>query len=96
MSRPRGSGLFAAAFGVLFLAAFIVSFFPGLHFDKIPPVDILRVWLVFIAAVLIGWGVNRVVKTDDKGLNVGQDTIAFVIGIVAATLALLELVNHPR
>ena len=93
MSRPRGSGLFATTIGILFLVALGGSFF-GFELNKIPPVDILRVWFAFIAVVLIGWGLNRVLKTDDKSLTVGQDTINFVIGIVAATLALLELVSR--
>jgi hypothetical protein len=94
-----GSGLFAAFVGVVFLAALIVSFSTGLHFDQIPPLEIVRAWFCFVAAVLIFWGVNRVLKAnkkadDRKNLTVGQETINLVIGIVAATFALLELVNH--
>ncbi len=88
--RPKGSGYFSAAFGVLFFAAFLASFCVSIK--AIPPVWILRTWLFFVAGILIGWGGNRV-RTGRADNTVGQSTINFVIGLVAATMALLSLLS---
>jgi hypothetical protein len=88
--KPKGSGYFSAAFGVLFFVAFLGSFF--ISMKDIPPDWILRAWLVFVAAILIGWGFNRI-KRGRPDRTVGQNTINFVIGLVAATMALLSLLT---
>jgi hypothetical protein len=86
--KPKGSGYFAALCGVLFMLAFVGSFFVRL--DQLSPDRIMRAWLLFVAAILIWWGSNRV-RTGRSDPTVGQDTIHLVIALVGATVALLGL-----
>jgi hypothetical protein len=87
--KPKGSGIFAVVFGLL---ALLASFQHGL--TKIPPDLLVKAWLLFVAAILIGWGANRI-RVGSKNLTVGQDTINFVVAIMGATFALLALFNRP-
>lgn len=86
--HPKGSGIFATVFGLLFLGAFGVSFF--INVVKIPPLWIARTWFVLVAANLLGWGVNRW-RHGSTSLAVGQDTINFVFALLGGTFALLAL-----
>ena len=85
---PKGSGYFAAIVGVIFLCAFIGSFFGAL--DQLSRQWLMRAWLVFVAAILILWGVNRI-KKGRPDATVGQDTINLVNGVISSTIALLAL-----
>jgi hypothetical protein len=87
--RPKGSGWFAVGSGVVFLVAFICSFKWDL--SKIPPYALFKAWLLIATAILLSWGINRVVKGRDDW-TIGQNTINFVVGIVGATIALLTIV----
>ncbi len=49
-------------------------------------------WFVFVAIILIGWGVNRVLN-GSQDLTVGQDTINFVLAVVGGTVGLLGLLK---
>ena len=89
--KPSGSGYFAAICGGLFVVAFIGSFFVSV--DRLSPEWIVRAWLLFVAAVLSWWGVNRIL-TGKADRTVGQDTINLVIGVVGATVALLGLLKR--
>jgi hypothetical protein len=82
MAKPVGSGYFAAVSGVVLLVAFICSYFVPI--DKLPPEWILRMWLLFVAAILITWGVRRVARGNKQDLTIGQETINFVIGVLGA------------
>ena len=86
--KPKGSGYFAAICGVLFIVALVGSFF--VKVDQLSPDWIIRGWLLFVAATLIWWGVNRV-RTGRPDPTVGQATINLVIALVGATVALLGL-----
>ena len=88
-SRPKGSGWFAAIFGMLFLVALVCSNYVDIV--KISPIHIFRVWLFFSAAVLIVWGCQRIKKGKDSN-KVGQSTIQFVVAFVAVTLTILSLI----
>jgi hypothetical protein len=99
---PKGSGIFAAFFGLVFVALAIIwilavrgyAAWAKLTVDwlKIHPDWILIVWLWIIGGSLSYWGLHRVFRdrgAEDKGFGkVGQETIAIVLGILAATLAL--------
>jgi high-affinity Fe2+/Pb2+ permease len=91
MSKPVGSGYFAAVGGVVLLAVFIFSYFVSI--DKLPPEWILRTWLLFVAVILITWGVRRVAKGNKQDFTIGQETINFVIGVLGATFVLMALLN---
>ena len=90
-NKPRGSGYFAALCGVLFVLAFIGSFFVTVQ--QLSPEWIMRAWFLFIASVLIWWGANRAL-TGRPDRTVGQDTINLVIAIVGASIALLGLLKR--
>jgi hypothetical protein len=93
MSRPKGSGWFAAIFGAVFLTAFICSFIWDL--SKISPQVLFKIWLLFAASVLLGWGINRIRKGSD-GSAIGQSTINFVIAIIGATFAILAILIEVK
>lgn len=89
MSKPRGSGYFSLTAGLGFLAAFIASFL--IDRVSLDPYVAFQGWLIFAAAILIGWGIRRI-WTGDERWTVGQATLNFVVGVIAATVALLALV----
>jgi len=89
--KPKGSGYFAALCGVLFMFAFVGSFF--VRVNQLSPDWIMRAWLLFVAAILIWWGGNRVWKGRPDP-TVGQDTINLVIALVGTTVALLGLLKR--
>ena len=89
--KPKGSGYFAAFCGVFFMVAFVGSFFVSV--DQLSPEWIMRVWFLFVAAILIFWGCNRV-RTGRADLTVGQETINLVIALVGASVALLGLLKR--
>jgi len=54
---------------------------------------LFQAWLAFAALPLVVWGAVRVIfKGETKKYHIGQETINLVVGIVAATAALLTLV----
>ena len=89
--KPTGSGYFAAFCGGLFLFALVGSF--KVRVDQISPDWIIRAWLLFVAAILLWWGINRV-QTGRSDRTVGQDTINLVIALVGTTVALLGLLKR--
>jgi hypothetical protein len=89
--KPVGSGYFALAWGSLLLLALAASFFVRL--TSIDPYILLQCWLAFAAIILVVWGANRVRNGDKADRKIGQDTINLVVGIVAATAALIALVK---
>ena len=91
--KPTGSGYFAALCGALFVLAFVASFFVTI--EQLSPERIIRAWLLFVAAILIWWGFNRV-RTGRPDPTVGQDTINLVIALVGATVALLGLFKGAK
>jgi hypothetical protein len=89
--KPVGSGWFAAVCG-----GFAVLLSVGTFHVTIAQLDadwLLRGWLWFVAACLLAWGVNRVVKGDKRDLTIGQDTITFVVGLAAVTVSIVALVK---
>jgi hypothetical protein len=91
--KPWGSGWFSAGTGVMFLVIFICSFKWDL--SKIPPYLLFKAWLVIAAAILLAWGVRRIL-TGEKNWTVGQNTINLVIAIIGATFAILAIVMTGR
>ncbi len=92
-SRPKGSGLFVTVVGVTFMAAAFWGRVNGFNFYSYYSDEILTYWLFFVGAVAVYWGIFRLaVGTGGKEwFVVGQKTLAFVIGLVAATFALVAL-----
>lgn len=90
--RPKGSGYFALIFGVLFVGVLYASF--AFDLRKLDPYTLFQAWLGFAAATLITWGGFRVM-VGDKGWQVGQATINFVVGIIGAAIAILQLMQKP-
>jgi len=91
MADPRGSGIFATIFGVLFLVIAVVSLSPRVDLRAVCPYTLLRIWLFFGAVTLLAWGINRITK-GSPDYTVGQSTINFVVGFIGATIAILTLV----
>jgi hypothetical protein len=91
--KPKGSGVFSVVFGLLFVLAFLVSFWVD-DVTQLPPEWIVRVWMLFVATVLISWGANRI-KTGTPGRTVGQETINFVVSLIGVTFALIALFATP-
>jgi hypothetical protein len=89
--KPVGSGYFALVSGVLFLFAFIGSFF--IDRAKLDPYVALQVWLVFSAAILVVWGGVRVRTGNGSDYRIGQETLNFVVAIAAATFAIIALIK---
>lgn len=89
MPRPRGSGILASVFGALFVAALVASYVVDLR--NLCPYTLFRLWLAFVAGTLLWWGINRIVR-GDQSYRVGQDTINFVVALVAASVAIFTLV----
>jgi len=86
--KPKGSGWFAAGTGAIFLITFIFLLF----YDPkdIDPRILFMGWLLFATVILLIWGINRIKKGRDDW-TVGQSTINFVVGIIAATIAILTI-----
>jgi len=92
MPKPKGSGCFALAAGVAFLSLFVASIWFNL--STVSPYVAFQVWLIFAGAVMLGWGGHRV-RTGERGdWRVGQPTINFVVGVLAATIGLFALVSR--
>jgi uncharacterized membrane protein YfcA len=92
-SKPLGSGCFSLAAGIAFLLLFVGSYLFDLK--KVNPYQILQCWLVFAAAILTIWGGVRVAKArkaQPRRWEVGQSTLNFVVGVIAATAAIFTLV----
>ncbi|ETX02912.1 MAG: hypothetical protein ETSY1_01905 [Candidatus Entotheonella factor] len=89
-SRPKGSGWFSIIFGFAFLAVLVYSIYFGLDLTKINPHRVFQGWLFLAGILLIGWGANRI--STSVSPVVGQDTINFVMTIIAVTIALLTIV----
>lgn len=87
--NPKGAGLFAIIFGIVFLSLFICSFIWDL--SSIPPYLLFKIWLIFAAIILIGWGVTRLIKLKSKW-RISRPTIQFLISIIGITIAILTLI----
>ena len=87
--KPKGSGWFSIVFGLAFLLTFLGS--SRYDYTKIAPQDLFESWLLFIALVLIFWGIDRV-KHGQNSLRIGQPTINFIVAIMGITFALLALI----
>jgi hypothetical protein len=87
--KPTGSGWFSLVAGVIFLVVLLASAFTNLR--EVCPYTLFQAWLLFSALTLIAWGVNRV-RTGRPEATIGQNTINFVVGLIAATIALFTLV----
>jgi hypothetical protein len=86
--KPKGSGYFAAICGGFFVVAFVCSFV--FTVNQLSPNWIMRAWFLFVAAILLWWGVDRA-RTGRPDPTVGQSTINMVITLVVATFGLLSL-----
>lgn len=86
--KPKGSGVFAAGWGVIFLVAFICS----LKWDltKISPYLLFKAWLLIATTILLSWGAHRIWNGRYEW-KIGQPTMNFVIAIVGATFAILAI-----
>lgn len=93
MNRPKGSGALSLGAGLGFVAIFIWSLFED--FSTVDPYVLFQAWLVIGGVIMIWWGAQRLAHAD-QNWRVGQDTINFVVGITAVTLALLTLVSEKR
>ena len=92
-SKPIGSGWFSLAAGLAFFLLLIGSYLFDLK--KINPYVIFQCWLLFSAAILTIWGgvrVAKVWKAQPRRWEVGQSTLNFVVGVIAATAAIFALV----
>jgi hypothetical protein len=88
--KPKGSGYFSLAVGVVFALALGASFVIDLR--TISPYWFFRSWLVFASVILIVWGARRVQDGRDDW-TVGQSTLNFVVGVVGATVAIFALLT---
>jgi Kef-type K+ transport system membrane component KefB len=90
--KPIGSGFFSLAAGVIFLLLFIGSYLYDLR--KIDPYKLFQYWLLFASAILTIWGIRRVAKVwkEEYRWEVGQPTLNFVVGVIAATVAIFTLI----
>ena len=93
--KPMGSGVFSLGGGVAFL--FLLA--GSLWFDlrSVDPYVVFQCWLLFAAAVLIIWGCVRIAKVHKekpRRWEVGQSTLNFVVGVIAATAAFFALVSQ--
>jgi hypothetical protein len=91
--KPMGSGFFSLVAGVAFLALLVSSYLFDLK--KTNPYEIFRCWLLFAAGILTVWGGRRVAKVwkaKPRRWEVGQPTLNFVVGVIAATAAIFTLV----
>jgi hypothetical protein len=86
---PKGSGYYAAIVGTLFLLILIGTFW--LDVNHLSREWLIRVWLGFVSASLLYWGINRI-RTGRSDPTVGQDTINLVNGVISSTIALLALI----
>jgi len=92
-AKPMGSGVFSIGAGVSFLVLFIGSYVFDLR--KLDPYKLFQVWLLFAASILTIWGIVRVAKVrkaETRRWEVGQPTLNLVVGVIAATAAILAFV----
>jgi hypothetical protein len=90
--KPIGSGWFTVVFaGVYAIAAVLFRhhMIPHLTRDVAMPI-----WCAIVTAILFYWGIGRILSKDGNPppWAVGQETINCVVGVVAATLALMALI----
>jgi hypothetical protein len=92
-SKPVGSGYFAAVAGLVFFVAATATLFAAVvtWARSLDAVDVLRAWCLFAGAILLAWGINRIVTGDKQDHRIGQDTMNFVVAVVAATFGLMAL-----
>jgi hypothetical protein len=90
-NKPLGSGIFSLIIGVAFVALLI--FFPDVK--KIDRDIAFKMWVAFAALLMAVWGIVRIYTTSDRSLRIGQPIINMVVGIVAATFAILAVVAGP-
>ncbi len=88
--RPKGSGYFALSCGVLLLAAAAASRY--IKIERLSPEDIVFGWTLFLAVILVGWGIRRV-QTGAASWTVGQSTINFVVSLFGSIFALVALLK---
>jgi hypothetical protein len=86
-TKSRGSGVFAALVGLLFVGALWNP--RGIDFVNLNPIHLIRVWFGFAALILLTWGIYRAIRPDAETPLVGQDTLNFVVAIIGATFAIL-------
>jgi hypothetical protein len=88
--KPIGSGYFATVWGGLFVLVALATLSKGFvtWASGLTPTAIMRIWCLCVGAILITWGINRIKKGDKTDKKIGQDTITFVMTILAATFAL--------
>jgi hypothetical protein len=91
--KPIGSGIFAVVCGAAFLVLFFLSQ-PGTGADFNADWT-LRLWLLFVAACLILWGLSRILTGNKKDFRIGQDTASFVVSIVGVTIAIVAMERGP-
>src|SRR2546422_5475425 len=95
--KPIGSGVFSFAAGTLCLLLFIGSYLFDLR--KIDPYTMFQYWLFLASMILIIWGFVRIRKVwrEERRWEVGQSTLNFVVGVIAATAAIFAFVveRHP-
>jgi len=100
--KPRGSGVYAMLFGFAFLIGAIVSFSGAARRFVIDHVNLsIGIWCAVVGASLLLWGFGRVLGGDKNPGDpqhrrgewslIGQETIGFVMSLVAATIGLLAL-----
>lgn len=92
-AKPIGSGVFSLAAGVSFLLLLAGSLWFDLR--RVDPYVVFQCWLLFAAAILIIRGCFRIAKVrKEKPLRweVGQSTLNFVVGVIAATAAIFAFV----
>ena len=93
-NRPLGSGVFALVFGIIFLiGTFYVSFSNFKIATSIEPEEILSVYLAISGLILLGWGINRIRYNDGRWI-VGQNTINFVMALIATVIAILSILKN--
>ena len=86
--KPIGSGIFAAVVGLAFFCSVLI--WPEVL--SIDPKTALKMWMYFSGLMLIIWGIVRIVTANSKtDFRIGQSTINMVIGVIAATFAIMAL-----
>lgn len=85
--RPRGSGYYTVAVGLIFISGGVASF--SVDSDQFH-LWLMRAWILFVVFTLMFWGIDRI-RNSREDMTIGQDTINMVNGVLVSTIALLAL-----
>jgi hypothetical protein len=91
--KPAGSGWFSLIIGVGSIVAVVAFTLHGKTLkETIDPELALAIWMVVSGNIMFAWGLRRIITTESKSFQVGQETINFCVAVMAVTFTILAII----